>query len=99
MSYCKGSAGRLITQRRDGIMGTVTDAQMMTLALAAIIPVSMLIYSNSRITEAKEALRSEMNALDGNEGRFRENVKRNQGCARRSEDSRTGTSSQVTIDL
>jgi len=38
----------------------MTDAQMMTLALAVIIPLSMLIYSNSRITEAKETLRAEM---------------------------------------
>jgi hypothetical protein len=35
---------------------------MMTLALAIIIPLSMLIYSNSRITEAKETLRAEMAA-------------------------------------
>jgi len=41
----------------------MTDAQMMTLALAVIIPLSMLIYSNSRITEAKETLRAEMIAL------------------------------------
>ena len=33
---------------------------MMTLALAIIIPLSMLIYSNSRITEAKETLRAEI---------------------------------------
>jgi hypothetical protein len=33
--------------------------QTMTLALAIIIPLSMLIYSNSRITEAKETLRAE----------------------------------------
>ena len=32
----------------------------MTLALAIIIPLSMPIYSNSRITEAKETLRAEM---------------------------------------
>jgi len=32
----------------------------MTMALAMIIPLSMLIYSNSRITEAKETLRAEM---------------------------------------
>jgi hypothetical protein len=38
----------------------MTDAQLMTLALAIIIPLSMLIYSNSRITEAKETLRAEM---------------------------------------
>lgn len=41
----------------------MNDAQMMTLALAVIIPLSMLIYSNSRITEAKETLRAEMVAL------------------------------------
>jgi hypothetical protein len=38
----------------------MTDLQMMTLALAIIIPLSMLIYSNSRISEAKETLRAEM---------------------------------------
>ena len=37
----------------------MTDPQVMTLALAIIIPLSMLIYSNSRISEAKEALRAE----------------------------------------
>ena len=38
----------------------MTDAQMMTLALAVVIPLSMLIYSNSRITEAKETLKAQM---------------------------------------
>lgn len=33
---------------------------MMTLALAIVIPLSMLIYSNSRFTEAKEILRAEI---------------------------------------
>ena len=41
----------------------MTDAQMMTLALAVIIPLSMLLYSNSRITEAKETLRAEIHAM------------------------------------
>jgi hypothetical protein len=36
---------------------------MMTLALAIVIPLSMLIYSNSRITEAKETLRAEIAVL------------------------------------
>ena len=40
----------------------MTDAQMMTLALAIIIPLSLLLYSNSRITEAKETLRAEIRA-------------------------------------
>jgi hypothetical protein len=41
---------------------TMTGAQMMTLALAVIIPLSLLIYSNSRITDAKETLRAEIRA-------------------------------------
>ena len=41
----------------------MTDPQMMTLALAIVIPLSMLIYSNSRITEAKETLRAEIAVL------------------------------------
>ena len=41
----------------------MTDPQMMTLALAIIIPLSMLLYSNSRISEAKETLRSELQVL------------------------------------
>jgi septal ring factor EnvC (AmiA/AmiB activator) len=40
----------------------MTDPQMMTLALAVFIPLSMLLYSNSRITEAKETLRAEIRA-------------------------------------
>jgi hypothetical protein len=40
----------------------MTEAQMMTLALAIIIPLSLLLYSNSRITEAKETLRAEIRA-------------------------------------
>jgi hypothetical protein len=38
----------------------MTDSQLMTLALAVLIPLSMLLYSNSRITEAKETLRAEI---------------------------------------
>ena len=41
----------------------MTDPQMMTLALAIVILLSMLIYSNSRITEAKETLRAEIGLL------------------------------------
>jgi hypothetical protein len=32
------------------------------MAMAVVIPLSMLIYSNSRITEAKETLRAEIKA-------------------------------------
>ena len=38
----------------------MTDTQLLTLALAVILPLSLLIYSNSRITDAKETLRAEM---------------------------------------
>jgi len=45
----------------------MTDIQLLTLAVAIIVPLSLLIYSNSRISdvrasvgEAKETLRAEM---------------------------------------
>lgn len=41
----------------------MNDQQLLTLAIAIVFPLSMLIYSNSRITEAKETLRAEMGAL------------------------------------
>ena len=40
----------------------MTDAQILTIAIAIVFPVSMLIYSNSRITEVKETLRAEAKA-------------------------------------
>jgi hypothetical protein len=40
----------------------MTDIQVLTIAMAVIVPLSMLIYSNSRITEAKETLRAEIQA-------------------------------------
>ena len=50
----------------------LTDAQVMTLAIAIIVPLSMLIYSNSRITDVKlritdvkETLRAEIRAEIG----------------------------------
>jgi uncharacterized protein HemX len=43
--------------------GAVTDTQLLTLAVAIILPLSMLLYSNSRITEAKETLRAEIQTL------------------------------------
>jgi hypothetical protein len=42
---------------------SMIDAQLMTLALAVIIPLSLLIYSNSRITDAKETLRADIRTL------------------------------------
>ena len=52
----------------------LTDLQLLTAALAIIIPISSLIYSNSRVTdtrvalaksidESKETLRAEMQAM------------------------------------
>jgi len=38
----------------------VTDAQLLTLAIAIVVPLSLLLYSNSRITDAKEPLRAEI---------------------------------------
>ena len=40
----------------------MTDAQILTIALAVIVPLSMLLYSNSRVSEAKETLRAEAKA-------------------------------------
>jgi hypothetical protein len=41
----------------------MTDQQLLTLAIAIVLPLSILLYSNSRITEAKETLRAEIQAL------------------------------------
>jgi len=38
----------------------MTDAQLLTLVIAIVLPLSMLLYSNSRITDAKETLRAEI---------------------------------------
>jgi hypothetical protein len=38
----------------------MNDTQILTLAVAVVLPLSMVIYSNSRITEVKETLRAEM---------------------------------------
>jgi len=35
----------------------VNDIQLLTLAMAVIVPLSLLIHSNSRISDAKETLR------------------------------------------
>jgi hypothetical protein len=43
----------------------MTDTQLLTLCLAIIMPLSMLLYSNSRIGEAKETLRAEIKTLGG----------------------------------
>lgn len=38
----------------------MTDTQLLTLAIAIIVPLSLLLYSNSRITDTKETLRAEI---------------------------------------
>jgi hypothetical protein len=42
----------------------MTDFQLLTLAIAVIVPLSLLIYSNSRITDTKETLRAEMREME-----------------------------------
>jgi hypothetical protein len=41
----------------------MTDLQILTVGLTVLLPLTALIYSNSRITEAKETLRAEMQTL------------------------------------
>jgi hypothetical protein len=41
----------------------MNDQQILTIAIAIVFPLSMLIYSNSRISWAKETLRAEMGTL------------------------------------
>ena len=43
----------------------MTDEQVLTAAIAIVVPVSALIYSNSRINDAKETLRAEMQLMKG----------------------------------
>jgi hypothetical protein len=38
----------------------MTDQQLITLAIAIAFPLSMLLYSNSRVSDAKETLRAEI---------------------------------------
>jgi hypothetical protein len=38
----------------------MTDLQLITLAVAIVFPLSMLLYSNSRISDAKETLRADI---------------------------------------
>jgi hypothetical protein len=40
----------------------MSDIQILTIALAIIVPLSLLIYSNSRVTDVKEVLRAEMHS-------------------------------------
>jgi len=41
----------------------MTDTQLLTLAIAVIVPLSLLIYSNSRISDAKETLQAKISEL------------------------------------
>jgi hypothetical protein len=38
----------------------MTDQQILTLCISLAVPFAMLIYSNSRVSDAKETLRAEM---------------------------------------
>jgi len=44
------------TRTKNRKRNDMTDAQLLTIALAIIIPLSLLLYSNSRITDTKETL-------------------------------------------
>jgi hypothetical protein len=41
----------------------MTDAQLFTLAMAVVVPLSLVLLSNSRITDTKETLRAEIATL------------------------------------
>ena len=41
----------------------MTDQQIIAIAIAIAIPAASVIYSNSRITDAKETLRAELQTL------------------------------------
>ena len=43
----------------------LTDAQVMTLALSVVIPLSMLIHSNHRITDTRDSLGKRIDDLKG----------------------------------
>lgn len=41
----------------------MTDLQILTIAIAIVFPACAVIYSNSRVTDAKETLRAEIQTL------------------------------------
>lgn len=61
----------------------MTDQQILTIAIAIVFPLSMLLYSNSRVSDAKETLRAEMalgfertlNAMKGMERKLEDAIK------------------------
>ena len=38
----------------------MSDIQVLTVAIAVIVPISLLLYSNTRVNDAKETLRAEI---------------------------------------
>lgn len=42
----------------------MTDLQILTIALAIIVPISSLIHSNLRVTDAKDAVNKRLDGLD-----------------------------------
>lgn len=42
----------------------MTDLQVLTLALSVVIPLSMLVYSNSRITDVKESVNKRIDKVE-----------------------------------
>ena len=60
-----GEAARVEPEARGEEGNQMTDAQLITLCVAIIMPLSLLLYSNSRITDTKETLRAEMQVVKG----------------------------------
>lgn len=64
MTQGRLASGCEICRARAARKGTeMTDQQMMTLALAVLVPLSLLLLSNSRVTDAKETLRADIQTL------------------------------------
>ena len=70
----------------------MTDAQLLTLAIAIIVPLSLLLYSNSRITDTKETLRAEI-------GETKQTLRAEIAELTDRVDSPAGGPTVVTIDL
>jgi len=58
----QAACGSLTYQLKVSQSGAMSDIQILTIALAIIVPLSLLIYSNSRVTDVKEVLRAEMHS-------------------------------------
>ncbi len=58
-AYGTVNRAKIEFNERFGEVMQLSDAQVMTFVIAIVVPLSLLIYSNSRISDAKETLRAE----------------------------------------